>query len=312
MVRRHKSALGDNAFTASGLIAGRRITVSRVPAISRQQLIEGRGMTNQIAQLEGSIFFNVPDKISKPMLLTGTLTPGTFVAEGFGFPVQFQVGTVAIKAKGRTAKLDITHIELGTRHEPTTRWEVAPPIRLDDLSHASLLRLAIQASRCIGVAFPQGWAVDREHKPLGVLREGDSVPALPFVLVYGCRIEIERQTGRRIVSRLDNAPEVVLWDAGEATGLPQSVVRDLLGQRPAGRQRSAGSMTDPKVLKRVAALYRRAEKEGTGGISKPEWVRQQLATGDSPIHQSESWVRAVAVRARKAGLLETGKRKARK
>ena len=261
-------------------------------------------MANQIRQNEGSIFLSVPAEISEPTPLTGTLTPGTFVAEGFGFPVQFQVGTVAMNAKGRTAKLEITHLELGTRHESGSRWEVAPPIRLDALSQAALLRLAIQASRCVGMAFPPGWAVDMAHRPLGRLKVGDSIPRTPAV-IYGCRIK------QGVVTELQG-PEIVLWDAGEATGLPHSVVRDLLGQRPAGRQRSAGSMTDPKVLKRVAALYRRAEKEGTGGISKPEWVRQQLATGDSPIHQSESWVRAVAVRARKAGLLETGKRKARK
>jgi hypothetical protein len=307
MVRRQKSAQGDNAFTATGLIAKKRITVSRIPVISRQQLIDGRPtLSNEQLQAEGSIFLGVPSNISEPTPLTGTLTPGTFVADGFGIPVQFQVGVVTHKAKGRTAKLEITHLEIGTRHEPGTRWEAAPPIRLDALSQAALLRLAIQAARCVGMAFPPGWTVDAEHKPLGILREGDSVPSLSYVKVYGCRI------ARGVVAKLDNKPEIVLWDSGDATDLASSVMRDLLGQRPAGRRRSAESMTDPKVLKRVAALYRRAEKEGTGGLPKPEWVRQQLATGDSPIHKSESWVRAVGVKARKAGLLDTGKRKARK
>ena len=118
MVRLQISTQADNAFTASGVIKGKKIRVNRIPAITRQQIIDGRKhLGNFFIQQEGSVFLNVPaSTITEPTPVAGSLTPGNFEAVGFGVPVMFQVGIVKHAAKGRTGKLGITHIEIGAKN----------------------------------------------------------------------------------------------------------------------------------------------------------------------------------------------------
>lgn len=310
MVRRQISVQDGNAFTASGVIKGKRITVSRVPAISRQELIDGRKhLGNLFLQSSGSVFLNVPaSTITTPTQVAGSLTPGTFRADGFGVEVLFQVGIVKHVAKGRTGKLDITHIEVGSKHVDGEAWQVSKPVGIDDLSRPGLLRLAIQASRCVGMAFPIGWTVDANGKPLGCFTTGDVLPNIDHKS-YGVRsVRTDPKTRQRIVDKVDTRCEVELWDAGEV--LNESAVRFLTGGKQAGRKQERGSMSDPKVLRIVAKLYNEAN-HNSDGLRIPEYVRRELLARHG-ISNGESWVRSMGVRARKEGLLKQGKRKVRK
>jgi hypothetical protein len=305
MVRQQISTQADNAFTASGVIKGKKVRVNRIPAITRQQIIDNRKhLGNLITQAEGSVFLNVPaSTITEPTPVAGSLTPGTFEAVGFGVPVTFQVGLVKHAAKSNKQKLGITQIEIGAKNEPGSEWESSSAVDLDTLSIPALLRMAIQASRCVGMAFPVGWTVDTDFKPLGVLRVGDAIPKNASK-TWGAT---PRQ-GR--IASVDERCEVELWDAGEVEPLDDKTVRQLTGKEPTGRKKERDSMTDPKVLKIVAQLYKEAEK-GTDGIAKPEWVREQLKIRYG-MFKGESWVRAVGVNARKAGLLKSGRREVTK
>ena len=310
MVRRQISVQDDNAFTASGVIKGKRITVSRVPAISRKELIEGRRhLGNLFLQSSGSVFLNVPaSTITTPTQVAGSLTPGTFRADGFGVEVLFQVGIVKHVAKGRTGKLDITHIEVGSKHIDGEAWQVSKPVVIDDLSRSGLLRLAIQASRCVGMAFPIGWTVDAKGKPLGCFTTGDVLPNIDHKS-YGVRsVRTDPKTRQRLVEKVDTICEVELWDAGEV--LNETAVRFLTGGKQAGRKQERGSMSDPKVLRIVADLYKEAN-HNSDGLRIPEYVRRELLARHG-ISNGESWVRSMGVRARKEGLLKQGKRKVRK
>ena len=305
MVRLQISTQADNAFTASGVIKGKKVRVNRIPAISRQQIIDNRKhLGNLITQAEGSVFLNVPaSTITEPTPVAGSLTPGTFEALGFGVPVTFQVGIVKHAAKGRKHQLGITHIEIGAKNEPGSAWETSQAIDLDALSVPALLRMAIQASRCVGMAFPVGWTVDKDLKPLGVLGVGDVIPNHARRL-FGVKI----RQGR--IASVGERCEVELWDVGEVEPLDDKTVRHLTGKAPTGRKKERDSMTDPKVLKIVAKLYTEAES-GTDGLGKPEWVREQLKIRYG-IFKGESWVRAVGKNARDAGLLKYGRREVTK
>lgn len=310
MVRRQISVQDDNAFKASGVVKGKRITVSRVPAISRQELIEGRRhLGNLFLQSSGSVFLNVPaSTITTPTQVAGSLTPGTFRADGLGVEVLFQVGIVKHVTKGRTGKLDITHIEVGSKHIDGEAWQVSKPVGIDDLSRPGLLRLAIQASRCVGMAFPVGWTVDAKGKPLGCFTTGDVLPNIDHK-TYGVRsVRTDPKTRQRIVDKVDTVCEVELWDAGEV--LNESAVRFLIGAKPTGRKQERGSASDPKVLRIVANLYKEAN-HNSDGLRIPEYVRRELLARHG-ISNGESWVRSMGVKARKAGLLKQGKRKVRK
>ena len=310
MVRRQISVQDDNAFTASGVIKGKRITVSRVPAISRKELIEGRRhLGNLFLQSSGSVFLNVPaSTITTPTQVAGSLTPGTFRADGFGVEVLFQVGIVKHVAKGRTGKLGVTHIEVGSKHIDGEAWQVSKPVALEELSRPGLLRLAIQASRCVGMAFPIGWTVDAKGKPLGCFTTGDVLPNIDHKS-YGVRsVRTDPKTRQRLVEKVDTICEVELWDAGEV--LNETAVRFLTGGKQAGRKQERGSMSDPKVLRIVANLYKEAN-HNSDGLRIPEYVRRELLARHG-ISNGESWVRSMGVKARKAGLLEQGKRKVRK
>lgn len=305
MVRQQLSTQADNAFTASGVIKGKKVRVNRIPAITRQQIIDNRKhLGNLITQAEGSVFLNVPaSTITEPTPVAGSLTPGTFEAVGFGVPVTFQVGIVKHAAKGRKHQLGITQLEVGAKNEPGSAWDMNPAVDLDALSVPALLRMAIQASRCVGMAFPVGWTVDTDFKPLGVLHVGDAIPKNASK-TWGAT---PRQ-GR--IASVDERCEVELWDAGEVEPLDDKTVRHLTGKAPTGRKKERGSMTDPKVLKIVAKLYTEAER-GTDGIPKPLWVRQELIARHG-LTYSESWVRAVGKKARDAGILKTGRREVTK
>jgi hypothetical protein len=305
MVRQQISTQADNAFTASGVIKGRKIRVNRIPAISRQQIIDNRKhLGNFFIAGEGSRYWNIPAaKITEPTPVAGSLTPGTFEAVGFGVPVTFQVGIVKHVAKGKKHQLGITRIEIGAKHEPGSAWDMSPAVDLDALSVPALLRMAIQASRCVGMAFPVGWTVDTDFKPLGVLRVGDAIPKNASK-TWGAT---PRQ-GR--IASVDERCEVELWDAGEVEPLDDKTLRHLTGKAPTGRKKERDSMTDPKVLKIVAKLYTEAES-GTDGLGKPEWVREQLKIRHA-IFKGESWVRAVGKNARDAGYLTTGRREVTK
>ena len=310
MVRRQISVQDDNAFTASGVIKGKRITVSRVPAISRKELIEGRRhLGNLFLQSSGSIFVDIPaSSITTPTQVAGSLTPGTFRVDGFGVEVIIQVGIVKHVAKGRTGKLDITHIEVGSKHVDGEAWQVSKAVDLKALSTSGLLRLAIQASRCVGMAFPIGWTVDAKGKPLGIFGAGDVLPSVDHV-AYGLRsVRTDPKTRQRTADKLDTVCEIVLWDAGEA--LTDSTVRHLIGSKPVGRKQERGSMSDPTVLRKVAKLYKEAH-HNSDGLRIPEYVRRELLKRHG-ISNSESWVRSMGVRARKAGLLDLGKRQVTK
>jgi hypothetical protein len=305
MVRQQLSTQADNAFTASGVIKGKKVRVNRIPAITRQQIIDNRKhLGNLITQAEGSVFLNVPaSTITEPTPVAGSLTPGTFEAVGFGVPVTFQVGIVKHAAKGRKHQLGITQIEIGAKNEPGSAWNMNPAVDLDALSVPALLRMAIQASRCVGMAFPVGWTVDTDFKPLGVLHVGDAIPKNASK-TWGAT----PRHGR--IASVDERCEVELWDAGEVEPLDDKTVRHLTGKAPTGRKKERGSMTDPKVLKIVAKLYTEAES-GTDGIPKPLWVRQELIARHG-LTYSESWVRAVGKKARDAGILKTGRREVTK
>ena len=310
MVRRQISVQDDNAFTASGVIKGKRITVSRVPAISREELIKGRGLGNLFLQSSGSVFLNVPaSTITTPTQVAGSLTPGTFRADGFGVEVLFQVGIVKHVAKGRTGKLGVTHIEVGSKHIDGEAWQVSKPVALEELSRPGLLRLAIQASRCVGMAFPIGWIIDADGESLGQFAVGDLLPIGSWI-GYGIRkVKVaDPKTRQQELVEVDTVCEVVLWDSGEV--LNESAVRFLIGGKQAGRKQERGSMSDPKVLRIVAKLYKEAN-HNSGGLGIPQYVRRELLARYG-ISNGESWVRGMGVKARKAGLLEQGKRKVRK
>jgi hypothetical protein len=153
------------------------------------------------------------------------------------------------------------------------------------------------------MAFPVGWTVDTDFKPLGVLRVGDAIPKNASK-TWGAT---PRQ-GR--IASVDERCEIELWDAGEIEALNDKHVRHLTGKAPSGRKKERGSMTDPKVLKIVAKLYAEAER-GTDGLGKPAWVRQQLIARHG-LTYSESWVRGVGKKARDAGYLTTGRREVTK
>lgn len=311
MVRRQISVQDDNAFTASGVIKGKRITVSRVPAISQQELINGRRhLGNLFLQSSGSVFLDVPaSTITTPTQVAGSLTPGTFRADGFGVEVLFQVGIVKHVAKGRTGKLDITHIEVGLKHVDGEAWQVGKPVGIDDLSRPGLLRLAIQASRCVGMAFPIGWIIDGDGESLGQYAVGDLLPIGSWI-GYGIRKVkvVDSITRQQELVEVDTVCEVVLWDSGEV--LNETAVRLLTGGKQAGRKQERGSASDPKVLRIVAKLYNEAH-HNSNGLRIPEYVRRELLEKHG-ISNGESWVRSMGVRARKEGLLKQGKRKARK
>lgn len=313
MVRQQISTQADNAFTASGVIKGKKIRVNRIPAITRQQIIDNRKhFGNLFIQHEGSVFLNVPaSTITEPTPVAGSLTPGNFEAVGFGIPVMFQVGIVKHTAKGRTGKLGITHIEIGAKNEHGSAWATSPAVDLDALSVPALLRMAIQASRCVGMTFPVGWINDSNGKALGQFAVGDLLPVGSWI-GYGIRKTkvVDPKTKQHQLVEVDTRCEVVLWDAGEVEALNDKHVRHLTGKAPAGRKKERGSMTDPKVLKIVAKLYAEAER-GTDGLGKPAWVRQQLIARHG-LTYSESWVRSVGKKARDAGLLKTGRREVTK
>jgi hypothetical protein len=305
MVRQQISTQADNAFTASGVIKGKKVRVNRIPAITRQQIIDNRKhLGNIFIDVEGSRYWNIPAAtITEPTPVAGSLTPGTFEAVGFGIPVTFQVGIVKHVAKGKKHQLGITHVEIGAKHEPGSEWEASPKVALDAISYPALLRMAIQASRCVGMAFPVGWTVDKDLKPLGVLRVGDVVPDNARRL-FGVRIQ------QRRIASVDERCDVELWDAGEVEPLDDKTERHLTGKAPSGRKKERGSMTDPKVLKIVAKLYTEAEKDSEV-MSKPIWVQEQLKIRYG-IFKGESWVRAVGKKARDAGYLKYGRREVTK
>jgi hypothetical protein len=304
MVRQQISTQADNAFTASGVIKGKKIRVNQIPAISRQQIINNRKHLGNFFLDVNLRYWKVPaETITEPTPVAGNLLPGTFEAVGFGVPVTFQVGIVKSVTKGKKHQLGITRIEIGAKYESESEREVNPAVALDAISYPALLRMAIQASRCVGMAFPVGWTVDKDLKPLGVLRVGDTVPEHATKL-WGATARFRK------ITSVDERCEIELWDAGEVEPLDDKTLRHLTGKAPTGRKKERGSMTDPKVLKIVAKLYTEAES-GTKGLGKPEWVREQLKIRYGII-QGESWVRAVGKNARDAGYLTTGRREVTK
>jgi len=304
MVRRQISTQGVSAFTASGVIKGKKIRVVQLPELTRQQVIDGRYLGNAFRSV--GMWKQLPADITEPVYLPGTRLPAKFRAYGYGVDVFFQVGVVNIDRKSRFA---ITQISIGRNLDESDPWIVSDPVELSTISIPGLLRLAIQASQCVGIAYPPGWCVDIDtRKHLGTFSSGQYLlEGVKNVQCYGGLIKRDPDNGRLFVYGLSPVPDVILWDIGGK--IDAQTERELLGLKASGRKQERGSMTDPKVLKLVAKLYTQAEK-GTDGLSKPVYVQRELVKYGK--HVSESWVRQVGVNARKAGLLKTGNRKVAK
>lgn len=301
MVRRGKSEQETNLCQASGTLKGKSITVSLVPPLTESRL-------NQ-QQRFGGMFRRswraVPKDIQQPTICSGSMCPATFRADGYGFDVTFDVGVVRRKVSGRTTSiLDITFIALG-EHADNEQFKImVKPPDLSLISRPGLLRLALKAAAIVGVAYPPGWTTDLQGKYLTTLKNGDSLPTGKH-LVYGLTGDETRskETGKILVALMPS-PEVVMKSAGGK--IDEQSMRDVIGLVRGGRHKEGGSMTDPEVLKLVAKFYVDYETDRPQGIGQPEYVRQKLEQGG--ICKSESWVRQVAVAARKAKILKQGKR----
>jgi hypothetical protein len=253
----------------------------------------------------GRVWKKPADDITKPVLLPGTLLPRRFIAQGFGIDVTFDVGLKKFRGKhGQTQALDITYLSIGTPHNDREEWGVTQPIDLSIISRPGLLRLACKAARCVAIAYPVGGTIDEAGNYVGTFGVGDLLPEDFNGTIFGALTKFDSKEHRERVVSLDSRPTVVAQSAGG--DVDKTWVRHLLGQQLPGRRRTPGSMTDPKILKLVARLYKDAESKRTAGQSRPAYVRQQLTEHNQYV--SESWVRAVGVNARNAGFLQLGKR----
>lgn len=307
MVRRQLTRQDDNVFTATGTIKGRSIRVSLLPAISTAQM-QATDAFGRLMFPPGRVWKKPPDDITEPVPVPGTLLPRRCMAEGFGIDVTFDVGLRKFPGKhGQTQALDITHLSIGTPHEDPGEWVVAKPVDPAIISRPGLLRLAIKAARCVAIAYPAGWTIDEAENYVGTFGIGDLLPEDFSGTIFGASAKNDSKEHRERVVRLDSQPTIVPSNAGG--DVDETWVRLLLGQRLPGRRRAPGSMTDPKMLKLVARLYKDAETKRMAGQSRPAYVRQRLIERNQYV--SESWVRAVGVNARNAGFLQLGKRNRR-
>jgi len=255
-----------------------------------------------------------PANLVTPMLLDGLMCPASFSAHGFGFDVYFDVGVVRKSVRGReTDAFGITKLTLGTGNDHGRGTDIDSK----QIFPKQLLRLALQASACVAVAYPAGWTVDMttgEH--IATLKSNDEL--IGNTITYGITTKKLSRTKRvssrdpltsgltydvecRAVEYLTGT-EVVLQSVGRQ--INHAELNNLVGNISRGKGVD-GSMSDPKILKLVAKLY--ANELPIGQRSRVEYVVKQLQAHS--IYKSASWVRQVAVAARKSGDLKQGKRK---
>jgi len=302
MVRRQINKLDTNLCQAAGTIKGKSITVSLVPPLTESML----NVRKYFVGMGAASWDTVPNDIEQPTIVLASMCPGTFHADGYGFDVTFDVGVVRRKVGKRiTSMFDITFIALGERAGGQVKNMVKPP-DLSMISRPGLLRLALKAAAIVGVAYPPGWTTDLRGKYITRLKDGDSRPPGNCVVFGTTDVRTRSQSTGEILVSLVSSPEVIVQSKAGGD-IDEQYMRNLIGQVRVGRHKERGSMTDPQVLKLVANLYVAYEtaKEAQG-MGQPEYARQQLEKRG--IYKSESWVRSVAVAARKNGDLKQGKR----
>lgn len=300
MVRRQN--VSPFRCSASGVVKGRRVTVTRLGEIDLANW--GR---------EGFVLADWPDAvIAQPVQTDGWLIPSTFSVDGLGFVCQFDLDRIG----GERPRYGITRIvcdaftpeqraELDAAN-PTARRRrvhaVAPgEASVDRISLSALTRLALRAVAVRVLYVPQGTVLGIGGVPTGErLRDGDPAPSGKGVTGVS---HVRDARGTLRIAYAKRPDPILLSLGGKVTSRD---VRALMGQKSPGRR--TGALSDPASLTRVAKLYREAQRTPLARGRVPAWVAGELATrhGD---YKSESWVRQVAVKARKAGLLKSGKRK---
>ena len=309
MVRRQKvSKAQPGDFSATGRIAARDVTVSRVGDVGR--LFGEFDTSNHAVVYEVLPTTGVESRVP----IVGYLLPATFKVDGFDFDLTYDVGYVE---DGRRRRYGVTRIIAG-RPDPvgTLRVPAKAGVDIERVTEAALVRLALRASVVHGYAYRPGSVIDETtNEVVGSLNVGDDVPngavvvgiatkkgATPggTTVVFGANVKVTALASRP-VSRLTHRIDDEVEDAD---------VRLLTGQRPPGRRRAEG--IDDADLRLIARLYDAAYADPTV-TDVPNAVRLRLIQEtNGRLHYGESWIRKQGVAARRRGYLKQGKRRKRK
>jgi len=309
MVRRQsrsKSQVDD--FSASGRIAARDVTVSRVGDVRR--------VFGEFSTSEHAVVYEVlpTTGVDSRVPIVGYLMPATFRVDGFDFDLTYDVGYVE---DGKRRRYGVTRIVAG-RPDPvgTLRVPAKTGVDIEHVTEAALVRLALRASIVHGYAYRPGSVIDEStNEVIGSLKVGDDVPSGSVVvgiatkkgatpggtsINFGQGMKVTALASRpvsRLTHRIDDKVDA-------------AAVRLLTGQRPPGRRRAEG--IDDADLRLIARLYDDAYADSTV-TDVPNAVRLRLIQETKGrLHYGESWIRKQGVAARRRGYLKQGKRRKRK
>jgi len=266
-----------NPFTATEIgKSGRPVTVSMITPLRH---LPPKANDRDFVQ------YWLPTKILKlPELVTGSMCPALFNADGYDFNVQFKVSKIGNAQN--SSSLAVTDIHLNGL---TT--DGAVPVDSSIVYPNMLLKLAIRASAVVGISYPAGWTINlKSGKYVTTLKVGDKL--IPQTLTYG--INWHKQSSKQsIIAELSDR-QVVTHQVGHE--INRAEINALIGkvQKP---KDSSDSMSNPKVQKLVAKLY--ALPVPDEYTKQPEFVADELTKHG--IYKGESWVRQTAAKARDAG-----------
>lgn len=305
MVRRHNgSRRGVPAFQATGRLAGRDVSVTRLGDVPRFPdggfAVWGSIRVEPVHAPESPGF-------SGAVPIHGYLIPASFSVEGLGFPLTYDVGFIG---EGATDRYGVTYLSAGTKHtdqEAATVFERRHGVDVADVSHAALVKLALRASKVHGFSYPPGTVYDpRTGAVVGLLKPGDRVPEYPLAFVGV--VQKLGEPGK--VFRLGKSPSSVLMFRHEdGDPVPDVDARTLTGKNRAGR-RPNGDLSD-EDLELIGSLYDKAYERREP--DKPGYVRDALIDKtEGRLTYSANTIRRLGVEAGKRGYRTKGLRKPRK
>ena len=221
----------------------------------------------------------------KVVTVTGYLTPATFTVTGFRHPIEFEINQTPFLG----APITMQWIGIGTRGgvELVSDWITQGQISLDDLPLKKLLAAAVKACAFTATTIATDEVTSSMDLGNGVTRarkmniansprfmKMPNMPPLTFTRIGGELVQVKKNT--------------------KALTAPSQV--------EAVHRADAAPMKSPQALKRIADLYKAAERlgrDGRGYRTIAEWIELKT-NGVRPASTAQQMISL----ARDAGYLE--------